>query len=152
MIGDVFKPSASKLGLSGSDYRLIRSKGWTSNGIWMIKTDLEPDYIKRLKENNTTADPGKILDKSDGAIYKLEVKNELTTGQFKTVLVKLALTDESNVERAYFESWVNVYFLSLFLNLVAWRRVSFWTQGPLEQIFVKSNDEIIGVIAPVRID
>lgn len=152
MIGDVFKPSASKLGLSGSDYRLIRSKGWTSNGIWMIKTDLEPDYIKRLKENNTTADPGKILDKSDGAIYKLEVKNELTTGQFKTVLVKLALTDESNVERAYFESWVNVYFLSLFLNLVAWRRVSFCTQGPLVQIFVKSNDEIIGVIAPVRID
>lgn len=149
MIGEVFKPSAAKLGLAGGSYKLIRSKGWTSNGFWMIKSELEPDYIKRLKETNTTADVDKILIGEKDANYKLEVNNELKTGEYKTVVVKMVVSIDIDVQREL-ETWVNVYYLSLFLNLEMWRRVTFWQNGPLDQIFVKSQGEVIGVIAPVR--
>lgn len=144
-ISQTFKPSPSRLGLGGSKLgnRLMRVDEWTTNGYWLLLTRLEPEFIKRLAEIENKPNVKSILENHKGLLFEMEVLNELKVLSDKLIVVKLK-TDS-------FGSWVNVYYLSLFLSLPNGRNLRFYQKDSLSPIFINdSSDKTIGVIMPVR--
>lgn len=146
MINKVFKDSASKVGVTGKYRRLYRVDNYTSNGFWLINTKFEPEYIEILKESEQKPDVKKLLDQAKDAVNKLEISDVLKL-QGKQITAVLKAEN--------YQTLVNVYYLSLFINAAIRMRVSYklFQKDKNDPIFVKTDDDfMIGVIMPMRAD
>lgn len=138
MINYVFK--ASRTRILGKEPRIMRNEGFMTNGYIAIKEELEPKYIKELK--NTVDDPPsvlKILSSFDEQYVEFEVTPIVeAVGEDAYVLLRNEKLDK--------DLWANVYYVSLFLDLDG--KVSFWSKAERGPVFVKMNGEIIGIVMP----
>lgn len=153
-LSKVFKPTKSNVGIEKNDgfatgTQLRRLDGWTTNRLWLVKSDYEPKFIQELRE---TADTDKeklskgikrILDEVEKATCELQLTNHIELlNETPAVLLK----------SGQHKAWVNVYLLTLFekVNDKVGGDRKFYQQDALKPIAVKLNNELIGVLMPIR--
>ena len=135
-IKDIAKPTPAKIGVD----RIIRNQGYTTNGYWMIRTDLETKYTNKIREVEQKPEITKILDAVKDATNEMKIENRLA---YHSSLV-VALSCET------FTTWINVYFLGMFSEVGM--SLKFYQKDALAPMYVKNEkDEVIGVIMPIRV-
>ena len=149
MINKVFRDSKSRVEYDN----LMRSGDWTTNGYWAILTSFEPNYLSELKTRTESKPKVQELidsiDKND--LVPVRVTDELSLCG-NNVIVKMVEKDDPSIVDTIVTIWVNVYFLTMFMNLKTASCSFFVEKKNHDRIVVKnSHDEIIGVIMTVRI-
>lgn len=143
MLSKIFPATKGKI--LGSNYRLFRQNGWTSNGYWLMLSVFEPRYMSELK---STTDTPPNLQKPLEEI-KTESLQKLKMQPFIDIAkgIPLVKFESENEERKIF-IYANVYFVSLFEKSNQF--FTYWGTGEHDGIVVKKKDEIVGLIMPVR--
>jgi len=132
-----FKPTKTKVDI----YRLARVGPWTTNGHWIILTEHEPTWLKKLKTSDARdlqVEP--VIEDALRDAVDIELNGRLQyLEKFNTILAKFDAED--------FSSWVNVYYLAMFDSLDA----DFQQRSPESAIIVKSEGKLVGLMMPVRV-
>lgn len=155
-VKDYFKLTAYNLELGSSNYsseedktvRLWRVNGWTTNGFWMIKTDLELPIIQKVRDLEDENKPvEKIIPELTDEFKTLEIKNEL----------KMAISDSLAIKFSseFFDIWLNVYYVTLFEKIGEEHglEIRFKAKGEKNPVIAvidnNGTEEIIGVVMPI---
>lgn len=133
----ISKPTATKIEANKSN--LMRNEGFTTNGYWMLRTDLEPKFLQAIPENGEKPLITRTIERSNVQTDTIEAVNEL---RFENVLM-IKMGNEKHT------TWVNVAFLSLFASLDG--LIEFYQNSELDPIVVKRNTEIVGILMPLRV-
>ena len=130
---------------------LIRHEGWTTDGYWLVNTELEPKFLKDLKENDSKPDIQKLIGSLDSVTENNlveEFKNEFSISN-RDILTTLT-------SKAGITATVNVRYLTLFARLDPMiYNPLFYVTDPIKTVQVRidtTENGLIGLIMPIKIN
>lgn len=122
--------------------RFYRADGYSTDGFFLIKTELENAYLKRQKgEESGPRNMQYIVDKATNGMFTKLVKVEDSQLNDIPVIKYKDLDDTFNVVIARKFLW---YFRGL-------KNLTLETEGSFSPITVRSNDEFVGIIMPIKV-
>lgn len=130
--------------------RIFRNEGYTSDGFFLIKTELENYYLKRQIEE-------------DGKPLMSKLFNDIWVSGRSEELVKIGepyILDNSDIKvQKYsckeFDTFINPEYLWFFKSLKNLKFRSTGTYAPLQVLSENKETkqwELIGLIMPIRVD
>ena len=149
----LFNPTAKRIGFD--IYKFYRTKDWTSNGFWCLKSIYEPKWMSVLKNDkthlNNKAVQRVVKDAQFGVDY---TKDEVhPTNRLVTAANVISVRMRKETDRT-FQSWLNIYYFSFFKKIFAKKfiNVKYYQADELKPVIVKSGEDIVGLIMPMRYD
>lgn len=123
--------------------KYFRSDGYSTDGFFLIKTELENAYLKRQKAQKTG--PRNIPDLVDRATNGMFTSLiEVETGVLNDMkIIKYRNSDDT------FNVVINKHFLNYFRGL---KNLTLETEASFSPITVRSNGKFVGIIMPIRTD
>lgn len=139
----MFRPTASRI---VDNDRLYRVKGWTTNGHWLLSTDLEPDFLSRLShDKNAKPDVEKVLKSHVDITESVLLEPENRFYYIGKNLMAMRFRNEKQV------TWLNAHYVSFFGSLPVPVKFYQHKDKSLDAVAVFCNDTVIGLIMPLRL-